>query len=52
MTEPTPNRIMVLGLGFWASSALLSAIEIGVCNGKQAEEGLRQIPTQIETSQS
>jgi hypothetical protein len=27
---PTPERIMQLGLGFWASKALLSAIEIGL----------------------
>lgn len=29
-TEPTPERIMQLGLGFWSSKALLSAIELGV----------------------
>jgi hypothetical protein len=43
---------MELGLGFWPSNALLCAIEIGVCNGKQAEDSLREIPTQIERSQS
>src|SRR5262245_41246306 len=30
MTQPTPDRIMEVGLGFWSSKALLSAIEIGV----------------------
>jgi hypothetical protein len=30
MTPPTPDRIMEVGLGFWSSKALLSAIEIGV----------------------
>ncbi|APD48831.1 methyltransferase [Synechococcus sp. CS-602] len=28
--SPTPERILQTGLGFWASKALLSAIEIGV----------------------
>jgi O-methyltransferase domain/Dimerisation domain len=28
--HPTPERIMQVGLGFWASKALLSAIEMGV----------------------
>ncbi len=28
--HPTPERIMHLGLGFWASKTLLSAIELGV----------------------
>src|SRR5712691_10403733 len=27
---PTPERIMQLGLGFWASKTLLSAVELGV----------------------
>ena len=30
MTQPTPDRIMEVGLGFWSSKALLSAVEIGV----------------------
>jgi hypothetical protein len=29
-THPTPDQILQVGLGFWASKALLSAIEIGV----------------------
>ena len=52
MTQPTPDRIMKLGLGIWASKALLSAIEIGVCNGKQAEDSLPEIPTQMERNES
>src|SRR5687768_535564 len=28
--QPTPDGIMRLGLGFWASKALLSAIELGL----------------------
>jgi ketosteroid isomerase-like protein len=28
--EPTPERIMQLGFGFWSSKTLLSAIELGV----------------------
>jgi hypothetical protein len=28
--SPTPARIMDLGLGFWVSKTLLSAIELGV----------------------
>ena len=27
---PTPDHIMQVGLGFWASKALLSAVEMGV----------------------
>jgi hypothetical protein len=30
MTQPTPDRIMEVGLGFWASKTLLSAIELGL----------------------
>src|SRR6516165_2716883 len=30
MTQPTPDRIMDVGLGFWSSKVLLSAIEIDV----------------------
>src|SRR5271156_6888613 len=30
MTEPTPDHIMQVGLGFWASKTLLSAIEMGL----------------------
>ncbi|MDA2935381.1 acetylserotonin O-methyltransferase [Acidobacteria bacterium AH-259-D05] len=30
MSDPTPERIMQLGLGFWGSKTLLSAIELGV----------------------
>ena len=29
-TEPTPERIMQLGLGFWGSKTLLSAVELGL----------------------
>lgn len=28
--QPTPDRLMQLGLGFWASKTLLSAIELGL----------------------
>ena len=28
--SPTPDAILQLGLGFWASKALLSAVELGV----------------------
>lgn len=30
MTQPTPDRIMAVGLGFWASKTLLSAVELGL----------------------
>jgi hypothetical protein len=30
MAQPTPERILQTGLGFWASKTLLSAIELGV----------------------
>lgn len=30
MSEPTPGQILQLGLGFWGSKALLSAVELGV----------------------
>src|SRR5438093_11646743 len=29
-TEPTPDRILDLGTGFWGSKALLSAVELGL----------------------
>jgi hypothetical protein len=29
-TEPSPERILQLGFGFWASKAVLSAVELGV----------------------
>lgn len=29
-STPTPDKIMQLGLGFWASKALLSAVELGL----------------------
>ena len=29
-TDPSPEHIMQIGLGFWASKALLSAVEMGV----------------------
>src|SRR5919108_4534404 len=29
-SQPTPDSIMELGLGFWASKTLLSAVELGV----------------------
>lgn len=29
-SEPTPERIIQLGLGFWSSKALFSAVELGV----------------------
>ena len=30
MNDPTPEQIMQVGLGFWPSKVLLSAIEMGV----------------------
>jgi hypothetical protein len=30
MEAPSPERIMQIGLGFWASKTLLSAVEIEV----------------------
>jgi ubiquinone/menaquinone biosynthesis C-methylase UbiE len=29
-TDPSPDRILQIGLGFWASKTLLSAVELGV----------------------
>ena len=44
MTEhPTPDHILQVGLGFWASKALLSAVEIGVFTE------LAQGPEDLET---
>jgi hypothetical protein len=44
--EPTPERIMQLGFGFWASKALLSAVELGVftelAKGPLAGQGLAE----------
>jgi len=33
MSEPTPDAILQLGLGFWASKTLLSAVELGLFSG-------------------
>lgn len=45
MSEPTPERIMQLGLGFWGSKAFLSAVELGLftelAQGPQTGEALR-----------
>ena len=45
MTTPTPERIMEVGLGFWSSKVLLSAIELGLFTELAKEpadlEGLR-----------
>jgi hypothetical protein len=38
--EPTPDAILQLGLGFWASKALLSAIELGVFSELAGTDGL------------
>jgi hypothetical protein len=32
-SRPTPEGIVQLGLGFWGSKALLSAVEIGLFTG-------------------
>ncbi len=29
-TGPSPDRVMQVGLGFWASKTLLSAVEMGI----------------------
>lgn len=46
MSEPNPERILQLGLGFWGSKALLSAVELGVftelAQAPQPLEALRQ----------
>jgi len=45
-TEPTPDRILDLGTGFWGSKALLSAVELGLFSelaaGPLERETLRQ----------
>ena len=43
--QPSPEKIMQTGLGFWASKTLLSAIELGLftelAHGPQAFESIR-----------
>ncbi len=45
-TQPTPERILQLGLGFWGAKTLLSAVELGVfsalADGPQDGESQRQ----------
>ena len=41
--NPAPDRIMELGLGFWGSKALLSAVEFGAAGC---------IPTQLRAPQA
>jgi SAM-dependent methyltransferase len=45
-TDPTPDRILQVGLGFWASKALLSAVEMEVFTD------LAQRPEDLYTLQS
>jgi O-methyltransferase domain/Dimerisation domain len=42
-TSPTPEDILRLGMGFWASKTLLSAVELGVFSE------LAKAPTDLET---
>jgi hypothetical protein len=39
MTDPTPDKIMEVGLGFWSSEVLLSAIEMGLFTELAREPG-------------
>ena len=39
MSAPTPEHILKLGLGFWASKTLLSAVELGVFSALAAAPG-------------
>lgn len=43
---PSPEKIMQIGLGFWASKTLLSAVELGLFSelaaGPQTEDALRE----------
>lgn len=39
MTNPTPDKIMEVGLGFWSSKVLLSAIEMGLFTELAREPG-------------
>ena len=42
--QPTPEHIMQIGLGFWASKTLLSAVEMGVFTElAQRPEGLEEV---------
>src|SRR3989442_15680797 len=45
-TEPTPDRILDLGTGFWGSKALLSAVDLGLFSalaaGPLGRETLRE----------
>jgi hypothetical protein len=50
-TDPTPDRILQVGFWFWASKALLSAVEIGVFtelggDGRTADELLARLRLQ------
>ena len=45
MTEPQPGQIMQVGMGFWASKALLSAVEMGLFTE------LAEHPQDLETLQ-
>lgn len=44
--QPTPERLLQIGMGFWASKALLSAVELGVftqlANGPSEADDLAQ----------
>lgn len=39
MSQPSPEHILQIGLGFWASKTLLSAVEIGLFTDLAKEPG-------------
>jgi len=43
--EPTPGAILALGLGFWASKTLLSAVELGVFTTLAREPTVGRTPS-------
>ncbi|HKO18663.1 MAG TPA: methyltransferase [Acidobacteriaceae bacterium] len=48
MSEPSPDKILHVGLGFWASKTLLSAVELGVFTElAKSPEGLEPLSAKV-----
>ena len=49
--HPTPEHIMQIGFGFWASKTLLSAVEMGVFTElAKRREGLEEVDRALGTA--
>lgn len=45
--HPTPDHIMEVGLGFWGSKTLLSAVELGLLELGRGSDGLEGLQNRV-----